>query len=249
MKLVICISYFYLLSLFFLTSCQSIEIKIPVADLKSPEVIKEKVRQFSISAEPTKTLTVTENANQRPLNITNQVTDSSVINAHFNYGYEDHLVIGAGVNSASGLLVQTQFQFLDEVLDDVGWSSAVQLSVNYNLLNKSGSETNLLGPGTYSYSGSMRALGFNPGITAGYRFNKYFMTYAGISYASISTTTSITQDPSTDGNDPGKSYSQDKSGSSQTLGVGVQVDFGKFHLKPVVQWSEIDIAHQKKTQF
>ncbi len=246
MKLLNCIGFVYFLSLFFFCSCQSIEIKLPVAELKSPEVIKEQVQQISFSAEPTKTLTVTEDANQRPLNITNQVTDSSVLGAQFNYGYADHLVIGAGLNSASGLLVQTQYQFLDDVVDDMGWSSAVQLSLNYNSISKKGSSSNLLGPGTYSYSGSMRAFGFNPGITAGYRFNKYFMSYAGVSYATISTATSITQDPSTDGNDPGKSFSQDKMGSSQSIGIGVQVDYNRIHLKPVFQWTEIDIAGQKK---
>ncbi len=238
----------YILSiLIFLVGCTALEIKIPVASIKSPEVVREHMHQLNFVAVPTKTFTVTSNINIRPLAISNEVTDSSYLSAEYNYGVVDYFTLGAAINSDGGSQIQLQYQFLNDVVEDIGWSAALQFGLNCCGSRKKGvSDTGLQGPGTYESNGELSLTAFNPSVSAGYRFNKNIMGYFGISYSSFSVVSKIQQSASTDGLDFGGSFNQSNSGSSQSLGAGLQFDLGSFHLKPSAQWTEFHLAGQNK---
>ena len=234
------------LAFFLSLSCSTLDVKIPVANINSPELVLKNNGQLNLAVETTKTLTTTDDASSRPPVFTEKLTNSNTINLDYNYGIADHLLIGGGVNSDFGLRLQVQYQFINSTQKNTGWSSAISAILNYDSTNRSGSQDGTFGAGGYPWSGSLTTSGSGLGLSTGYRFNENLMSYIGIGYSQFDSKTTIDQKPSDNGLNQGGSYTQKGRGQSQTVGFGFQIDFTKIHLKPVVQWTDFKYENQKE---
>lgn len=223
------------LAFFIFCGCSSLEVKIPLAAIKSPEVVGSGKKQINFSANSTKTLTTTNDASRRPPTFINEISSSTVLNNDFNYGMSDRYMIGGGLSSDLGLYFQVQYQFQNSITDDIGWNSSVFFNAQYDSTDRSGDQNGTFGPGGYDWKAQLVESQALVGASTGYRFNKNLMSYIGLAVNKFSTQTKIEQKVSSDGSDLGGNYNKNSSGQSQSLGLGLQFGSDRFLLKPVVE--------------
>ncbi len=224
-----------LLIVFIFCGCSSLEVKIPLASIKSPEVLAAGKKQINFSANSTKTLTTTNDASKRPPKFVSEISNSTVFNNDFNYGKSDSYMIGGGVSSDLGLYFQVQYQFQNSIQDDIGWCSSVFAHAQYDSTDYSGDQKGTFGPGGYDWKAQLTESQAQIGLSTGYRLNKNIMIYTGLAVNKFSTQTKIEQKVSNDGSDLGGNYYKSSSGQSQSLGLGLQFGNDKISLKPVLE--------------
>ncbi len=227
---------------FILSSCTTLDIRIPLASIKSPELPTAGLSEVNIATLPAKLFTSTNDASKRPPIFVSTVEQSNLLNAEYNYALTDGLLIGAGANIDFGFSLQAQYQFVNSN----NWLASVYGDVSYDNTQRSGDQNGTFGPGGYNWKGNLSASGIHMGTSIGYRFNEHIMSYVGFAYNSFSTKTDITQDVSNDGLDPGGSYKDSSHGNNRTIGLGVQIGTIQFNLKPAVMWTEFNLNGEKQ---
>ena len=164
---------------YILCGCSSLEVKVPLASIKSPEVLAAGKKQINFSANSSKTLTTTNDASRRPPTFINEISNSIVLNNDFNYGKSDRYMIGGGISSDVGLYFQVQYQFQNSIQDDNGWISSVYGHAQYDSTDRSGDQKGTFGPGGYDWKAQLVESQAQIGVSTGYRINKNVMSYIG----------------------------------------------------------------------
>jgi hypothetical protein len=229
-------------SLFFmaaLSGCSTLDVNVPLASIKSPEVIAKGQHQITASAEASKHYIATNDASQRPpvFDLTNE--SAGVLNTDYSISFVDGLLVGAGMNSDFGFHIQGQYQFLNLIGEDhTGWLSSVYANIYYDETNRSGNQKGLFGPGGYDWGGRTILQGAHAGTSLGYRFNQQVMGYIGYAHNLFSLDTRITQNKSDDNLDAGGNYNAAAKGSNKTIGLGAQIDIVRVHIMPSIAWTD-----------
>lgn len=231
------------------TGCSTLQIVVPLANVKSPEVIRKTQKQINFSYIQAKKIVSTDDASQRPPVFVNTVEGSlGLYNADFNYGLFDRVAVGALISSDIGFAFQTEYQFLapqGEVGN--GWASSVYFTGGFSSTSRSGDQKGTFGPGGYPWKGSMTMTSQNYGLSVGYRPNENWMTYLGYATNTFSTNTKIEQSVDTTGTDLGGTYTQNNTGRSKSLGLGFQFDFTRLHIKPVIHQTEFEYPNNSES--
>ncbi len=233
-----------------ITSCTSLYVKIPMAVIKAPSVITKDAKEVNLSAAPVKKFSTTNDASRRPPVLISDAANDTVIKGDFNFSVLDHLYYGAGVNSDFGLNMQAEYNFINTTSEiQQGWLANVYTVIYYDNTSRKGDQNGLLGPGGNNWKGNISLLGGYLGSSAGYRFNKYFMTYAGLAINNFSTKTEINQDVSSDGFNLGGQYKQQTAGNNRSLGLGFQFDMSMLHLRPGIMWTNFSADQINQDDF
>lgn len=237
----------FILTLFSLglSSCGTLYVNVPLAQIKSPDTHPGQRFEINASYVPSKVYTSTEDASDRPPTLISKVEDSYITKGDFNFTPVEGLLLGGGLSTEMGLTAQAQYQFLQS---KTGWIASIYVDAYYNETRRNGDQNGDLGPSGYNWNGKLSVMGGDLGLSAGYALNEHFLIYFGVAGNSFALNTDIKHDVSNDGTDQGGTYSQKASGTNKTVGLGLQAGWRVFKFKPSVAWTDFTVNGTTETK-
>ncbi len=233
-----------------LSACSHIKVQVPQAAVMPSELLKKDAWELGIRSQASRLHTASQDASARPPTFDNDDTTSALITGDLFYAPLDRLQFGAGISSDVGVYGGIAYQFLGNPWAErkIGWSAALKFDVYAGSTGKKGDQNGEFGPGGYNWKADLSVVSVGGGLSVGYRFHESFMTFLGASQLSHKIKSTIKQDPSDNGTDPGGSYSQSPTGSSSTIGLGFMVGSDRIRFIPVLQWHEYQLADAKSSE-
>ncbi|MEN0059535.1 MAG: hypothetical protein AAGB31_11920 [Bdellovibrio sp.] len=233
-----------------LSACSHLKIQVPQAQVLSPELMAKNNWEIGVRSQASHIHTASEDASARPPTFDNTDTSSALIIPDFIYAPLDGLQFGGGISNDMGVSGNLAYQFLGSPWSQrkIGWSSALRLDVYAASASKDGDQNGIFGAGGYNWKGEIKVVSLGAGLSVGYRFHESFMSFLGFSRTNNTVKTNIDQDPSDNGTDPGGSYSQNLSGSSNAIGLGLMIGSGSFRFTPVVHWLEYELGDVRESE-
>lgn len=233
-----------------LSACSHVKVQVPQASVMPSELLKKDAWELGLRSQASRLHTASEDASARPPTFDNEDTASALFTGDLFYAPLDRLQFGAGVSSNVGIYGGIAYQFLGTPWAErkIGWSAALRLDVYSGATSKSGDQNGEFGPGGYNWKADLSVLSTGGGLSVGYRFHESFMTFLGVSQLSHKTKTTIKQDASDNGLDPGGTYSQSPSGSSTAVGLGFMIGSQRVRFISVLQWHEYELADAKSSE-
>ena len=245
-------SSFKFLPFLLLGACTSLQTNTPVAQVMPSENVAAEELEAAFRAESSRLHTITDDASNRPPTISNKNEGSNLLLSSLNYGANDRLQFGGGVIGLfQGFYGQSRFQFLGSPRNQnqIGWSGGVHGEIYTTYSGNSGDQKGTFGPGGYNWKAKATTQAIGGGVSFGYRWNQGNMAYIGTTYNVFQIKSSINQDPTADGSDPGANYDFTNDGHSMATGIGWVIGGGSFRLIPTVQWVEYQVDKQNERGF
>lgn len=179
----------------------------PSALVESPEVLNHKTGEvsFFVRAEPGQYFNLVNDASSRPLNVKNppELKQQVLLTGGANLSLSKQIEAGGAFDFGglfnSSLLTRGQLKIqLAGVPEESAPPSPHRFAVyGHPILGTvavGGDQDGTWGPGGYPWHAKSKFLGFNYGMSYGYRFSDTFMVYTGAAKENHSLEASVTQD-------------------------------------------------------
>ena len=232
-----------------LGACADVKIKTPVATVAPSELLRDGTGEVSFRSDPARLQTTTLDASERPPTFDNLNEGTGLLEGDFAYGIMENLQLSVGLTSDIGLTGQAAYQFVGKPWAEAenGWSAVAHLDLAYTSFSKTGNQNGNFGAGGYPWKANISMSSWGGGVSAGYRWSRTWMGFAGTSMNAFKVKTTINQDPTSDGSSAGGNYSETNDGTSWATGVGLMIGSGNIRLIPTCQWVEykIDQEHER----
>ncbi len=241
---------FYLLSLVFLTACQTVHISIPAPGIDTPEIVHTHDHfLFQGGVKSGAVFKLVENAAIRPPVFSEHSLDPGLM-LYWDMGLplaQDKILIKAFLMMADfswpGLGLRGQYQFYGKNQNESApgdYSASVYADIFSTSMERSGDQEYLFGPGHRYWKAKAHAQGSSFSAAMGYRLTKRSLVYFGGGYGIFSTEGSIHQD-ATDTNPEANYDIEKKSGNTTTAALGYTLRAGPTILDFKVTYSQFVI--------